>query len=927
MPHIRRCRAALLVAGIGLCPLAAQARDYIAAAREAVQAGDLKTAEIELRNAVRADPQNADNRFSLARVELILGDAAGAERDAAAAQERGYDPHLVLPLLGEALLAQNRADDVLARFQVKGEDHKLDAEILLLRGEAQARIGQFDAAQASFAEAKQSDPSMVRAWVADATLALARGDTAAAAGMADHALAMQPKSVEALVLKARVMRARGEVAGSLALLGMVIADNPTALEARLDRAETLIATGKGAAAKPDIDAVLKLMPGNVQALFLRAVSLHEAHDDKTADLVLEKLSAILPRFPRGYLLLAAVKERLGELAQAEDAIAKHIARDPDDPTGYKLLAQIDLEKGRPDLAIVPLTQAIAAGKADVATHVMLGRAYAATGQPAQAAESLKRAEAMAPTDIAVRTELAASLIRSGHPNEAMADLERTLALAPKQPAVGEALVFAAINTGDLSKADRALAEVRAAAGGTAVTQNLAGAVQLAKLDVKGARATFESDIRENPDFTPAKANLARVMAMQGQQADADKVLSGILKKSPTAEPALSMLTAAMLHDGRAGDAMALLERAHDAAPTNLALTVRLADAFIRTGSPQKALDLTRQAVEEVEPGSIPATGSLPALLAGEAAAQIVLKQANEARATLNRLLEIDPRATQVRQQLAELMVQAGDYEAARNVIKAGIRIRPRDYQLYLDYALTDLKAGGLASALSTAEALRQQDQGFEMLAALAGDVYLAANKPDEAVKAYQAAAAAAPSNMFVVRIATALQRAGKPDEARQALATWLAKNPDDLSVATLLSELDITLKRYDDAQVELRAILAKQPRSAVTLNNLAWVDQLRGDTQAQPLAERAYLLAPSPETADTLGWILTRGGQAAKGAPLLREASTGGDPRIAYHLAVALKDLGEREESVKVLHAVVAAQGEFDEKTQAQHLLGEMGKS
>ncbi|MBV9777529.1 MAG: tetratricopeptide repeat protein, partial [Acetobacteraceae bacterium] len=104
------------------------------------------------------------------------------------------------------------------------------------------------------------------------------------------------------------------------------------------------------------------------------------------------------------------------------------------------------------------------------------------------------------------------------------------------------------------------------------------------------------------------------------------------------------------------------------------------------------------------------------------------------------------------------------------------------------------------------------------------------------------------------------------------------------------------------------------------------VYQLRDNPQARPLAERAYLLAPNPQSADTLGWILARGGDPARALALLRQAATSGDPRIAYHLAVALNDLGQKEDAAKLLSKVADAPGDFTEKTDARALLSRLNK-
>ena len=75
---------------------------------------------------------------------------------------------------------------------------------------------------------------------------------------------------------------------------------------------------------------------------------------------------------------------------------------------------------------------------------------------------------------------------------------------------------------------------------------------------------------------------------------------------------------------------------------------------------------------------------------------------------------------------------------------------PRNYQLYQDYVMVDLKAAGSA-AVATAKQLQQQDRDFKAALALTGDVYMAANRPADAVRAYQDALAAAPSEMLVGR--------------------------------------------------------------------------------------------------------------------------------------------------------------------------------
>ena len=503
----------------------------------------------------------------------------------------------------------------------------------------------------------------------------------------------------------------------------------------------------------------------------------------------------------------------------------------------------------------------------------------------------------------------------------MGDLEHTLELAPKLPAVGEALFFAALATGDMAKAGDALDRIRAAQGQTEIVGNLEGLFKLAQIDFPGAQAAFTDLVKKYPDFMPARINLARVDIMMGDRPGAEKILTDVLAKQPTAEPALSMMASDYIRSNRLQDATDLLERAHAAEPNQTRVTVTLGDLYIRGGTPQKALEL---AAAEKGPNA-----SSTDIMSLRAAAYLALGQKKDARAAYTEILRNDGNVVGARRQLVALLVDAGDFESARNIITAGIAANPHNYQLFQDYVMIDLKSTGIDAALATADRLQSQDHDFPGIRALKGDIYLAANRPADAVTAFTAANNANPSSLLVTRLAGALLRSGRADDADKLLLSWLDKHPEDMVAAEQVAEIDIATGKFDDAAKYLELLLKQKPHNPVALNNLAWVYQQQGnDAKAQTLARQAYVLSPSPQTADTLGWILTTGGNAERGVALLRQASSEGaaDPRILYHYAVALKDTGNRDEAKKQLEAVVGNKDEFKEKAEAQKLLDDMAK-
>jgi putative PEP-CTERM system TPR-repeat lipoprotein len=908
-----------IAACLALWPIAAQA-DALSNARAALKKGDLRAAQIELRNAVRNDPQNAEAHFLLARVSIELGDPVASERAARSARERGYDPAQTVPLLAQSLLAQNKFDALLETLKPEGRNAALDASVLVYRGYAELGLRRAEDAQQSFAEAQRVAPNAVEPMLADARLAIARADLATAEARIEKALAAQPKSSEAAMAKAQLLRLKNDANGAIAVLDELIKDQPSVTQARLDRASLALALGKSDVAKTDIDAVLKGTPGNVQALYLRAVLSAQARNFKAADADLERISAFLPRIQRAFYLQAVIKEQLGQHEQAEEAARKYLGRNANDLAGYKVLARIQAAKRRPDLVIDTLAKVAETGRGDAETFDLLGRAYAATGRSADAVKNFERAQALAPQDVGLQTRLASVRMGMGDVETAVGDLEQTLQLAPKVPAVGEALFFAALATGDPRKVQDALAKIRAAQGDTEIVGNLEGLFRLAMIDVPAAQAIFDDLVKKFPDLTPGRVNLARTLLMMGKAAEGEKLLADQVAKQPATDPALGMLIAVYNQTGRQSEAVRVLERAVAAEPNSPRLRTALGELYIRSGNAQKALELVNK-----DKG---ASATSTDVLSLRAAAQLALGQKKEAQTTYAELLKADPNVLGARRQQAALLIEAGEFETARNVLQGGIAAAPRNYQLYQDYLLIDLRASGIDAALASADRLVSQDREYDMLTGLKGDVYMAANRPRDALQAYQDAFQTRPSTVLVSKMSGAAIRSGQTDEAIRILTDWSRRNPQDVGTPEQLAEIYLATNRLTEAIGHLENVLKQKPYEAVSLNNLAWAYQQTGDRRAYDLARQAYLLQPGPQTVDTLGWILVTSGRPEVGLMLLRQAFAEGstDARIQYHYGIALRDTGNMTEAVKHLKAVAEARGEFHEKREAQRVLEQMKK-
>src|ERR1051325_552598 len=80
--------AAVVLLGFAYSPtMAKETAAYVESAKSYTEKGNLKAAEIELRNAVRQAPQDAHIHALLAQVYLKLGEFVSAEREARSARD------------------------------------------------------------------------------------------------------------------------------------------------------------------------------------------------------------------------------------------------------------------------------------------------------------------------------------------------------------------------------------------------------------------------------------------------------------------------------------------------------------------------------------------------------------------------------------------------------------------------------------------------------------------------------------------------------------------------------------------------------------------------------------------------------------------------------------------------------------------------
>jgi putative PEP-CTERM system TPR-repeat lipoprotein len=911
---------ALVVVGGGLWWRYGRVQDPFAHAQLLMDKGDLQGSLLELRNIVRLNPQNVTAHFRLGQVELRLGDPVAGEKELRQARDMGFDAHSVNPLLAEAYMAQGKYKELLREFSPQGLPPDQASQLLIMRAAAQLSTGDGAGAQTSAAEAERLMPQSVDAQLNSARIALALHDLSGAEAKVQRALSINPRSGDALLLKGQLQNLRGDRVGAISTFGDAIAAAPNLLAARLERANALVASNQDAKAREDVEAVLKVAQKSALAVYLKGAILARAKDYAGADVELTKLGSLISQFPRGFYFLALVKYNLGQGEQAADAASHYLAHNPNEPDAIKLAASIEIAGRRYSNAIHVLNRSLDLGQADADVLDLLGQAYSLNGQPAQAVQSLERASALAPDNAGILMRLASVRMATGDSAGAANDLQHSLEIAPTRTDAAEALVTAALASGDIDKAVLALAQVKKQEGDSEAAGNLGGVIRMAQVDLDGAAEVLRDTIKRFPQSTQTRINLARVLMVQNKPKEAAQLLKEVLQREPTNLTALTTMVPILLAEGDSQQAVAAMETAHGADPLNPSVTVALADLMIQTNATKKALELVDANLKE--------RSNNTELLAMRARLQLILGQSDAARDSYRQILDLEPGNLQIRRDLVAQLLVLNDNDGAKALIMEGLRAEPGNIDLLRSYLGITLQVDGLNAALAAAGRLAADPANQPAGRLLKGDVYSLAGRFADAINAFGDEMRSEPTSDLVLRMAAARSAAGQPDQAAQGLREWLATQPGDADAAEALATLDLAAHRFYDAEAHLQIVLNKRPSDASALNNLAWVYQQRNDARARKVAQKAYLISPTAQIADTLGWIMTTEGSAANAIPLLRQAAVqlGDIPTVRYHLAVALKDTGRPEDAVALLQPIVQGPVSFDEKQEAAHLLDELGK-
>lgn len=909
--------AAMLLAASALGACDGETTDTLRAKAQAHQdKGELNAALITLKNVVEADPDNAAARHQLATVYLETGDALSAEKEIRMAQQLGYAGDKLAPLLGRALLLQREFKKALAETEAAAPAGK--AGLLTVRADTYLGMGEHAKAEQLYTRILASQPKFVPALVGRGRLAQTVGQPEVAQQFSDRALAVAPDDADALLFKGDLLRARNQEAQALAVYDKVLAASPEHRSAHIEKAYVAIRMGKYAIAQSELDAAKRIAPTSVLVTYTQCLLDFSQGRYSAAQDAMQKVLRVAPEHMPTVLLAGAITMQLGLPHQAEHHLRHYLENSPNSVQARKMLASTLLQAGKARDALDVLAPVAPDASQDIQLLALTGESYLHAREFGHAADFFTKASVIDPKAANVRTSLALSKLGKGQEAEAIGDLRLATQL-DKSPQAGIALVRTELGLKRYDEALEAVNSLEKAQPGNAAVVDLKGLAWLGKRDDARARALFEQALALEPSYFPATKNLVRLELRDKNPDAAEKHVKAFLAKNPSSVEAMTALASLAARAGKPDETTRWLEAAHGVDQAAIGPAVNLVAHYMQAGQNEKALVLARklQVGHPEDPDLLDLLGK----------GQLAVQEYKEALQTYKNLSVIMPHSAQVQMQLAALYIQLKNTVAAEDHLKTAVALQ-RDFpSAQLALAELYVTKGSYELALMTASHLQANYPKAAAGYQLEGDILMAQAKAPRALAAYEQAMKAGPSSELLVKTANALRLAGKEADSLARIDQWLAKKPADLRVQLFKGEHLMGARQYPAAAAHFEAMVARDPKNVVAMNNLALAYQAMKDPRALKAGEGAYTLAPGQAAvADTYGWILVEGGDTARGLPLLRKASAQAPQAadIRYHLAVGLFKSGDKAGARRELEALRGQNARFAEAEAANALYSQL---
>lgn len=841
-----------------------EATSHITRAETYADQGQFRSALLEVRNAVQAEPDNVSHIVHLGELYLRIG----AAQQASNLLEPWLEDHaaqVAIPL-AEAYVNQGKhlsATETLARHNAANPQDQLRAS--LIRAEALRIAGDKAEALALFRSLVDNHPANLNAITGTLKTQIDLNQNSQAIRTADDWMASHRPEPRVQYWKGLGQYRENDLENAAATLTDAAGRLPTSdvflpIRRQVLTALSRVLTEQGKMAEAQVYNKILADNQNSDAREqgeAAVAALREGNIDE-AKTILRDMLKLDPENQQAALMLGALETGSGELDEGARLLTENLDPETTPTLFLRAAAMAQIDQGHRAEALKTLERAMQARPDDneiIAMHGIL--ALSLPGKENEGVASLSKAISTEPERTRLRLALAQHYLNNNQPEQALGQLRMAFAAEPEDWHATGTYMNLLLAQGEEAEAAELRDSLLNGYGDMPQAVLLSSLADSRLGNTVAATERLKKLTQQQPDMPQARMALAALLVRMGEHEQAINELLTLARQNP--------------------EAIQPLQQA--------------AQLYARDHSPQQM----QQWLSDLAKHS-------PALEQSADVLAALIHVGNNELAPARNLLEkwSDSKSAAVQRALGQLLVaetraavRAEDYTGARSKAAEAATLAPDNHGFALLAVGISQAEGKYPQALDELQAV-EDNLGSTTATALARASILESQGGVGAAWNYL-------HGQWLERRDTALMPTllrlapSQNAEVRGELTSqWLDREPQ--SVAANLARADWLMHNNQDqlATHHYNYVLEQQPDNIAALNNLAWLLREDNTKRALELARMASEQAPKNSAVlDTYGWVLHLAGEHQQAVATLEKALAlaPGNEDITSHLEDARKAL------------------------------------
>ncbi len=640
------------------------------------------------------------------------------------------------------------------------------------------------------------------------------GQFAQARAVLDGMVVATAQDADVLYFYGKIALGQGKFEEAQKYFELALMKNPASIAVKYFLARTRVSQGDAGEGRRLLEEIVTQEPGHLASKVLLAqMALRDRDVEGAARLAREVVlkadsQAYAQELFDAHLVLAGVHEVQGNPSEVTAEMKAALALRPTHQETAVALARRLLAEDKKDEAVTVLEPCWKEGCDSLEFLATYLEAVLASGQEQRAAEIMARGTEKYPNAPDFALIQGRYLLAMERPRAAATAFESAIAAAPEVTEAYLSLAEALVRDGKFAQAVRRLQE-----GVDRVRDRIPVLMRIAALqkdmrDFVAAEETLRQVLVVDPSATEAQERLGLVVLALGRTEEAVAVLGALHARQALSREGVLGLARAYLMMHKPGKAREVLAKVYGKVEEDPVVATEYGRALAESGQVREAEGIIKKVLDE-RPSFAPAHHVMGKVLALKGETKAAMEH-------LVRAVQIDPRDTRYRLDLARMLKKHGTDEAIRDAL------------IHLDHVVKAYQQGEVPVEERQADAY-----------VLRGEILFGQQKFAAAMKDFEAALALEPARMdILVGYGRALYEMARYNEAAPYFRQVLGRDRTHPDANFYLGQILLREGKVEEAKTLFERVAQRSPErhpESLRLLGLIYRDQ-----NLKPLARRSF---------------------------------------------------------------------------------------